>query len=131
MNQLKKPSAPAAEEKKLNSKTGAAGSAIHSIVDGTWLEKVAKPENIPFAMFILLLAGLYIANSFSAERTLRQTTAIEKELKELHSEYISMKAELMFYSNQSQVAERVAAIDLIEAKTPPHKIFISKTPQQN
>ena len=126
MNRLKNSSETQTEKTKITHKASAVTKTLHHLVDGTFLEFIAKPGNIPFGLFLLLLAGLYIANSFSAERTIRQTSSIEKELKELHSEYISMKSDLMFLSNQSQVAERVAALDLHEAKTPPHKLFIAK-----
>jgi hypothetical protein len=132
MNRLKNVSEKQNNSEKQNksdkseAKASMLTNTLHHLVDGTIFEAIAKPGNIPFGLFLLLLTGLYIANSFSSERTIRQTSAIEKELKELHSEYISMKSDLMFLSNQSQVAERVAALDLHEAKTPPHKLFIPK-----
>lgn len=124
MNRLKNQSED--QSAKTNSKPGPVSGALHKLVDGTLLESIAKPGNLPFGLFAVLLAGLYIANSFSAERTIRNTASVEKEIKELHSEYIAMKSELMFYSNQSQVAERVAALNLEEAKTPPYKIIVPR-----
>ncbi|MCB0819193.1 MAG: hypothetical protein KDC13_01125 [Bacteroidetes bacterium] len=124
MNRLKNQAEK--ESAKPKSKPGPVSTALHTLVDGTLLESIAKPGNMAFGLFTLLLIGLYIANSYSAERTIRNTANVEKELKELHSEYISMKSDLMFLSNQSQVAERVAALDLHEAKTPPHKIIVPR-----
>lgn len=125
MNRLK--SQKAKDKPQSNSaprKKNAVAAALHRLVDGTLLEGVVTPANIPYGLFLTLIIGLYIANTYSAERTIRSTSAIEKDLKELSSEYISMKSDLMFLSNQSQVAQRVASLNLFEAKTPPHKIFI-------
>lgn len=96
---------------------------LQHLVDGTLLEGVVSKKNLPFTLFLILIIGFYIANTYNAERTIRSTAKIEKEVKELSSEYISMKSDLMFISNQSQVAQRVAALKLKEAKTPPHKLF--------
>jgi hypothetical protein len=97
---------------------------LYQMVDGTFLEGVITPSNLPFALFLALIIGLYIANTYNAEHNVRNTSRIEKELKELSSEYITMKSDLMFLSNQSQVAQRVRAIGLFEADAPPHKLFI-------
>lgn len=97
---------------------------LYQMVDGTLLEGVITPSNLPFALFIALIIGLYIANTYNAEHTVRDTARIEKELKELSSEYITMKSDLMFLSNQTQVAQRVSAIGLYEAETPPYKLFV-------
>jgi len=97
---------------------------LYQMVDGTFLEGVITPSNLPFALFVALIIGLYIANTYNSERTVRNTARIEKELKELSSEYITMKSDLMFLSNQSQVAQRVNAIGLHEAEIPPHKLFV-------
>lgn len=97
---------------------------LQHLVDGTILEGVVTKKNLPFTLFLILIVGFYIANTYNAERTIRNTAKIQKEVKELSSEYISMKSDLMFISNQSQVAQRVAPLKLVEAKTPPHKLFI-------
>ena len=44
---------------------------------------------------------LYIANSYYAEHTVRDIDKTEKELKELRSEFIRGKSELMYSNNLS------------------------------
>jgi len=95
---------------------------IH-ILDGSFLSKDGSVRNIPFALYISVIGGFYIANTYNAERTVRETSITTKELKELRSEYISLKSELMFHSNQSQVAHLVDPIGLKEAKVPPFKLY--------
>lgn len=120
-NTLKEPKkkAKAAVPKKVN----AVSRFVSDILDGTFLTGGNTLRNVPFALFLCVIAGLYIANTYNAERTVRATDTIGKDLKELQSEYISLKSELMFSSNQSQVAVLVAPLDLQESKEPPHKIY--------
>jgi hypothetical protein len=95
---------------------------IH-ILDGSFLSKDGSVRNIPFALFVSVIGGFYIANTYNAEKTVRETSKTTKDLKELRSEYISLKSELMFHSNQSQVAQLVAPLGLKEAKVPPFKLY--------
>jgi len=108
---------------------GAFERLLSDVMDGSFLSGGSTMRNVPFALFICFIAALYIANTYNAERTVRSTDQIGKDLKELQSEYISLKSELMYTSNQSQVALRVAPLALLEAEQPPHKIFkpITKT----
>ena len=79
---------------------------------------------MPFILFLSLLILFYIANSYYAERTVRQIDKIKKELKENRAEFISVKSEMMFRSKQSEVARAVTALDLKEATVPPRKILL-------
>jgi len=99
------------------------------ILDGSFLSKEGSVRNIPFALFISVIGGFYIANTYNAERTVRETSKTNKDLKELRSEYISIKSELMFHSNQSQVAQLVAPLGLKEAKVPPFKLYTNSSKQ--
>ena len=49
------------------------------------------------------------------------------QLKELRSEYISTKSDLMFASKQSQVAKATEALGLKESIVPPFKIEVDST----
>jgi hypothetical protein len=107
----------------LSRKRNPIASSFINILDGSFLSKEGSVKNIPFALFISIIGGFYIANTYNAERTVRETSKVTKELKELRSEYISLKSELMFHSNQSQVAQLVAPLGLKEAKEPPYKLY--------
>ena len=81
---------------------------------------------MPFFLFLAVIAIVYIANGYYAERTVRQINDANKELKELHSEYITTKSTLMQVSTQSSVAklasEHVAGLQ--ESKEAPKKIIV-------
>jgi hypothetical protein len=105
-------------------------SSIVHVFDGDFLNAFAKISNLPFTLFIALLIGFYIANTLHAERTIRETERTNTQLKDFRDEYISLKSELMFLSNQSQVAVKVAPFGLLEAKEPPHKLIIQSPTQE-
>ena len=80
-------------------------------------------------MFLTLIGLGYIANGFYAEKSVRQISNLNTRLKELKSEFIISKSELMFMSNQSQVATSVAPFGLKESTVPPKKIVVKINPQ--
>ena len=66
----------------------------------------------------------YIANGYYAEKSVREISRINTEIKELKSEFITAKSELMFMSNQSEVARAVIPFGLKESTVPPKKIVV-------
>jgi hypothetical protein len=81
---------------------------------------------LPFIMFMSFLAFIYITNSYYAEKNIRKIDKISQELKELRSEYITTKSELMFKSNQSEIAHQLENYGVKESTVPPKKIMIKK-----
>lgn len=79
-------------------------------------------RQLPFMAYLSGLVVLFIFNSHRAESVIRETDRINKEVKDLRSEYISELSELMNESRQSAVAAKLAPYGLHELKTPPSKI---------
>lgn len=77
---------------------------------------------MPYIFFMMVFALLYIGNSYHADKLVRNIDTMSKEIKELRSEYISVKSELMQKSKQSAVATKVAPLGLEESVVPPRKI---------
>jgi hypothetical protein len=100
------------------------GRSIVSILDGSFLTKENVTDNIPYLGFLFAMGLLYISNSFYAERNLRQSATLTRQLKELKSEFITVRSELMFVSKQSEVAKAVSAKGLYESVVPPKKIIV-------
>lgn len=82
---------------------------------------------LPFLLFLVALGMLQIANSYYTESVVRQIDKTGKEIKELHTEFITGRSELMFNTNQSQVAGMVEQIGLKESRTAPFKIVTTST----
>lgn len=85
-----------------------------------WLVK-----QIPFGLFLVLLTALHIWNAHYTERLVRSTEKLQRENKELRSEYISIFSNLMSESKQSSVAQKLDTIGIKELRTPPLKITIA------
>ena len=76
-------------------------------------------KQIPFFLFLALLAVVYIYNGHYADKTIREINKTEKELKELQYEYKTVKGEVLFKSKQSELAKAVEPLGLKELKTAP------------
>ncbi|WP_246197871.1 FtsL-like putative cell division protein [Chitinophaga agrisoli] len=86
----------------------------------------ALVANMPFILFLSLLALVYIANSHLAEKKIRRINKLGKEIKELRWEYLNVKSELMFRSKMSEVSKAVEPLGLKSLNNPPQKIEIKK-----
>jgi ABC-type transport system involved in cytochrome bd biosynthesis fused ATPase/permease subunit len=116
-----KPAAPPRKQGKI-------ARYIASVISGSFLSSQQMIRLLPFIFFLCFLAICYIANGYYAERKVKQLSQIANQLKELKSEYVVTKSDLMFISKQSEVAKAAAGIGIVEAKDdPPKKIIIKKT----
>jgi cell division protein FtsL len=76
-------------------------------------------KQVPFFLFLALLAVLYIYNGHYADKTIRKINQTAKEVKELQYEYKTVKGEVMFLSKQSEVIKVVDTLGLKELTTAP------------
>jgi len=103
---------------------GVLAKALSGVFSGTFLENEKNFKHVPFILFLALLATTYIAYGYYADDTIRDVNKISNNLKELKSEFIYTKSELMFASKQSEVAKASESIGLKEPIVPPLKIEI-------
>lgn len=83
-------------------------------------------SNLPFLLYLAMLAVLYIWNSHSAQRNLREMNKLQNELVEYNWEFTSAKSEQNNRTKQSEVSEMVEPLGLKEIVAPPYKIVIDK-----
>jgi len=83
-------------------------------------------KNVLFVLFLGLLAIIYIANVHQAERNVREIQELQRELRELRWYYMSLQAENMYNSKQSEIAEKVAPLGLQPQKGKPRKIVVKE-----
>lgn len=79
-------------------------------------------KNIPFFLFLSVLAVLYIANGHLADKTVRNINNTTKELKELQYEYKTLKSEVMFKSEEQQVIKATEPLGLKVIKETPVRL---------
>ncbi len=81
---------------------------------------------ILFLLTGFLLMLVYIYNSGHANKALRTKEKLTKELKELHSESISIESQITNASTQSALTKRLEGSGLKEITTPPIKLMRKK-----
>lgn len=76
-------------------------------------------KNIPFFLFLAVLAVAYIYNGHHADKLIRKIAVTEKNIKELEFEYKTVKSELIYRSKASELVKAVEPLGLREPKVPP------------
>jgi len=87
---------------------------VKSLIRYQWMV-----HNLPFFLFLTLLAVVYIYNGHYADHVVRDIGKTGKELQELQYEYKSLKSEVMFRSKQSELAKAVEPFGLKPLVSPP------------
>jgi len=96
--------------------------SLRHIVNYGWVLK-----NIPFFLFLALLAVLYIANGHIADKTIRDINATANELKELQYEYKTVKSEIMYKSREAEMVQAAAPLRLKISPEPPMRITLENS----
>jgi len=101
-------------------------ASFQEVLDGSILTKKDVVNGLPYIFFLTLLAIFYIGNRYNAEKIVRKSIEIQKELKELRSEAITSASKLMFISKQSEVVKLIKnnGLELKEAVEPPQKLIV-------
>jgi hypothetical protein len=84
-----------------------------------WLNYQSIVKQMPFFLFLALLAVIYIYNGHYADKTIRDINRTSNELKELQYEYKSVKGDVLFRSKQSELMEAVKPLGLKELTAEP------------
>jgi hypothetical protein len=79
-----------------------------------WLNYQSVVKQIPFFLFLAMLAVIYIYNGHYADKMIRNINRTAKDVKELKYEYINVKSELMFQSKPSELIKAVEPSGLKE-----------------
>jgi len=115
---------PVEEKPKRQGKKGVLAKGLSKVFGGSFLSNDKAVDMIPFILFLGVIAIFYIANGYYADDKIREVNRTSNEIKELRSEYISSKSDLMFISKQSEIAKRVETLGLKEPVVAPMKIEI-------
>ena len=79
-----------------------------------WLNYQSVVKQVPFFLFLTLLAVVYIYNGHLADKTVRNIGRTTREVRELQHEYKTVKSEVMFRSKQSELVKAVEPLGLKE-----------------
>jgi hypothetical protein len=122
VNSFKKEDKP-----KVKKEAGKVSRSLANIFSGNFLSKDNVVSFLPFMFFLTFIGILYIANGYYAEKAVRDLHRTGNDVKELRSEYITIKSDLNFKSKQSQVAQATESIAVYESTIPPTKIVVDES----
>lgn len=84
-----------------------------------WLNYQSIVKQLPFILFLAVLAVIYIYNGHQADKVSRNIDQLTRDVKELKWEYVSKKKVVMFMSKPSEVAKAAAPLGLRELEESP------------
>jgi DNA-binding NarL/FixJ family response regulator len=99
-------------------------ASLRELIDGSIITRKSLTEQLPFLLFLTLIASVYIGNRYHAEKVYRDMMHLQSDVQDLRAQSITTASELMFISKQSEVARMVReqGLELEEAVRPPIKI---------
>ncbi len=103
------------------------GFNIGAVLRGEFLADEKTLRHLPFFLFLSFLGIIYIANAYYVERKVVEIQRLNKRVKDLHTNYVSVKADLMFSMKQTEIAAKMAETGLKESITPPNVIRINES----
>jgi hypothetical protein len=99
---------------------------VYGILKARFLLDEDAIKNWRFIVFIILLAIIRIANTQSYEQKVFRIAELTNEVKELRSEFVDRRSELMKLKMESTVAQKMEARQLKPSTVPPVKIKVKK-----
>ena len=100
-------------------------SSSFSILKGEFIADHNNQKYAPFLLMLVVLILINISISFRAERLLKESISLEKEVADLRLVYITTKSDLMSMYRRSVVEDLVRNTGLKTSLTPPVIIDIA------
>ncbi len=99
---------------------------LYDILRGKFLVSNDAFNNWRFILFCTLLAIIMIGSSHSAERKVHEIARLNDEVRELRSEFVDMRSNLMRLKMESTISRRMAGRGIKPSEVPPTKIVIKE-----
>ncbi len=102
--------------------------SVRDFISGRIFTHEEVVTQLPFVFFLTILAFIYISNHFSMEKLLKEAASLNKDIQELRIEAITTSSDLMYFSKQSVILDKVreSGVDLEELTEPPRRIILKK-----
>ena len=100
---------------------------VYNILKARFLVNEDATKNWRFILFIVVLAILMIANSHRFDQKIFKIADLTNEVKELRSEFVDRRSELMKLRMESTVSEKMEKRGVFPSQVPPQKIKVKKT----
>ena len=101
--------------------------SLLNILKGKFLVSEDALKNWKFIFFVSGLAVIMIASSHSADQKVFEIDQLHKEVLELRSEFVDIRAKAQQSRLESHVKESVRESGLLPSETPPKKIRVIRS----
>ena len=103
-------------------------SGVYSILKARFLinEDANATKNWRFIVFLIVLAIIMIANTQRFEQKVFKIIELNNDVKELRSEFVDRRSELMKLKMESTIAAAMESRQILPAAMPPIKIKVKK-----
>ena len=99
---------------------------VYGILKARFLVNEDATKNWRFIVFLILLAIIMIANEHRYDQKIFRIAELTSEVKELRSEFVDKRSELMKLKMESTVSERMVERKIFPSSVPPQKIKVKK-----
>lgn len=127
MNKIRQ-SKPESQEKAASTKKAKSESAARKLIRVVnifeYFDRKSVVVIMPYMFFLFFLGLIYIANSYCAEKSIRDIDKTGRDLKELRAEFITARNDLMYRSKLTEVAKAIEVKEVKEARIAPSKIVV-------
>jgi hypothetical protein len=106
-------------------------NGVYSLLKAKFLINDDAVKNWRFIVFIILLAIIMIANTQRFEQKVFMIAELTNKVKELRSEFVDRRSELMKLKMESTVSEKMIEKEIFPSTVPPIKIKVKKEKDKN
>lgn len=99
---------------------------IYNLLKARFLINEDANKNWRFIVFVIVLAIMMIANTNQYEQKIFEISALSNEVKELRSEFVDKRSELMKLKMESTVSDKMFEKEIFPSSVPPIKIKVKK-----
>lgn len=104
---------------------------VYSILKARFLIEDDAIKNWRFIVFLIVLAIVMIANTQRYEQKVFKITDITNQVKELRSEFVDRRSELMKLKMESTVSDKMVEKEIFPSTVPPIKIKVKKVVEKS
>jgi hypothetical protein len=99
---------------------------VYDILKAKFLIEDDSMKNWRFIVFLIILAIIMIANTQRFEQKVFRIYELTAQVKELRSEFVDRRSELMKLRMESTVSEKMVEKQIFPSTVPPVKIKVKK-----
>lgn len=104
---------------------------LYNILKARFLIDDDAVKNWRFIVFVIVLAIIMIANTQKFEQKVFRIAELTSEVKELRSEFVDRRSQLMKLRMESTISEKMVEKQIFPSTVPPVKIKVKKEEEKN